>query len=393
VRNDDAYSLEVLKEVTPDEVMQALALTTTVSVREYMRQVKVNKHHKLAICCDTSGWASTLTQLNKWFDIVSLDSDTIPPEVDCVLLLDERMTVKFESNARVPTVTAKTHDPIELRKQLRKAMGQTWSKEVQCGEVLISRVPGLGDVIMSTSVLYKAHEFFPNAKIVFHTSPNYFPIIPYHNWLKLTEDEDQTADLVIKLDYYGCWTEGVKAIHKLGGNEWETHITHAHPPEVDSPSVGFWGRQGANPNLVKEWADNKWLSLAELLGDCNCYQLGSPRDKPIGGDAVTDLRSESVADMIASLRAMDVVVTIEGAAQHACRAIGSKAVVLWGKSATPELLGYGFHDNIVSTTEGSCIASVDPSTFAVGNCCGGVCMDGIKVGQVQSCVRALLAQG
>lgn len=392
VRNDDPESIKALDRVTPDDVVQALALDTT-SVREYMRQIKLNKHHKLAVCGNTEHWLGTLKKLNQWFDVMILDRDTIPAEADAVLLLDDRATVKFRSSGRVPIVIARSTDAEVLRKEIRMAMGMTWPKEIQCGEVLLSRVPGLGDVIMSTSVLYKAHEFFPHAKIVFHTSRNYFSIIKRHDWLTLTDDEDYTADLTIKLDYYGCWNEGTRAIHKLGGNEYEMQITHSHPPEVDSPAVGFWGRQGANPNIVKEWPENKWLSLAELLGDCNCYQLGSPRDKPIGSDIVTDLRCNSVEDMIATLRAMDVVVTIDGAAQHACRALGIRAVVLWGKSASPELIGYPlFHINEVSNSEGHCFASIDPSTFAVGECCGGDCMSSVKVGPVHSHVRTLLAK-
>ena len=118
------------------------------------------------------------------------------------------------------------------------------------------------------------------------------------------------------------------------------------------------------------------VALEELLRERYRPQLPLLDGIMKPADLIKDLRQEALLDSLGTLAAVDLVVTIDGVAQHACRALDKQAIVLWGGSCTPEVIGYPEHINLTPENGKKCWGSVCQSTYQQGDCCGdGSCVD------------------
>jgi hypothetical protein len=274
--------------------------------------------------------------------------------------------------------------------------GKTWPKSVQNGAIrFIPQYHGAGDVIMATALLKKARDMFPKAELIFQCKRQFACLLPDYVMHEPLGESAREVQEEIVVSYYDCWQDGESALARMGGVAEDMFLPELPTVEVSEKSVGFWVRQGSNPNKIKEWDDENWKELAFNLSrrGFTCYQLGGIEDNLILSGDIKDLRKEALVDSLGTLAAVDVVVTIDGVAQHACRALDKQAIVLWGGSCTPEVIGYPEHVNLTPEHGKRCWGSVCQSTYQQGDCCGdGSCMDA-PVALVQEHVEALMGLG
>ena len=288
---------------------------------------------------------------------------------------------------------------VMYRKYMRRIMGQTWPKAIQEGSICVERRPGAGDVLMALSTVRKIKEMLPECTVTFDTKEPFVPLA-----MRCTDvdaaavaTEDMEFDHRVKMDYYDCWKEKQHAAEAMGGSiteiadsidiyEDSINAIRRHIPG-DAPSVGVWMYQSnVSAKTVKEWPEESWVELATKLRDSGITvcQLGAPFEKHV--DGLVDLRQHAIVDSVASLAAVDIVVCIDCVAQHACKALGLPAIVLWGGAGESWLTGYESHVNIKTEDDRRCFASVCISTL-VPDCCGDAdCMHGIKVESVHNAI-------
>ena len=378
LRNDDPNATISMAAIKPSMVLAKVPLVGGVS--PYYAQCPLTGRLPRVL---VAGPYKGCEDLQKWFNVASAESPIsgeLAEDYDAIVVTArDWIWEDCQPCGTIPLIEAPGEAPESIRSRVRGAMGQTWPEAVRKGVIKIVPYPALGDVILASSLIPKVRETFPEAKICFPVR-HYFRDCFQGLGVEL---DDLDADLVLRAFYYDCWRDGLTALEKIGGNEWEMQLGNL--PICDRPPrglVGFVPRQGGNPNKVKEWGDDNWRQLAEGLEAHGyvCCQLGTTLDAMVEG--LVDLRQPTVDKYLATLAEVEHIITIEGAAQHALRAMGKRATVLWGKSATPELIGYKFHNNIITKTPGKCVASIDPSTFNELECCGGVCMAGLEVREV-----------
>ena len=284
------------------------------------------------------------------------------------------------------------------RKYFRRVMGKTWPTEVQEGRICVERRPGAGDVIMALSTVRKIREMMPDCDITFDTKRAFMPLAMASKDVNdaTVDTEGMEFDHQIKMDYYDCWKDHRHAAEAMGGSIPEitgvidvpqTRIDAIKRSLPDGPTVGVWMYQ-SNLSIepVKQWPEEKWLELTGKLRDSgiNVYQLGAPFEEHL--ESLVDLRQDDILDSVASLSAVDLVVCIDCVAQHACKAMGLPAVVLWGGSGDSWLTGYDTHVNLKTEDDRRCFGSVCMSTYSK-ECCGDMsCMHSIQVPTVHDAI-------
>lgn len=377
LRNNDPNAQRLAEAITVDSVFASIPNNASGKIISSL-PIRLDKVPVVGVVgsCDFI----TETELSKWFKLKFVTNE-IPEDVDVLIRFSESSVSAVKG--KIDIVVA-TNDPIALRKQIRSELGRQFPIDFQLGNIAVRRDGGIGDVIMGSSILPKLQEMFPEATIFYD--------IPY-KYRQLVPDSFQfgtNGNVSVNLDYYDCWRNDQSALEAMGGNEFEMMLPNLPSVAVRDKVIGICPRQNKNnPNLVKEWANSNWIELAQLLlsHGFTTVQLGSIFDTLVDptGTLIKDERSdvEDVIGMLAKLSSVRQLVTIDGFAQHAARALGKRAIVLWGKSASPELIGYPkFHKNIVSKSNHQCVASIDISSFKEVNCCGGDCMNQVTFTEV-----------
>lgn len=122
-----------------------------------------------------------------------------------------------------------------------------------------------------------------------------------------------------------------------------------------SPEVMGWAQQQdvascvlvnphvkKSPGKSKDWGWERWLELAgrskHLLAQCDYGKPLLP-----GVEAIETPTFEHAAALIAAARG---IVTTEGGMHHAAGALRCPAVVIFGGTNPPSILGYDFHENL-----------------------------------------------
>lgn len=276
------------------------------------------------------------------------------------------------------------NNSVQIRKVIRKAIGRRYGK---VKTVLATRWSGAGDFIMSSAFFNRVRETFPGVELMIRTGELTYNMARLYGDKIIRADQEPSADLKFRMTYLNCWNYGEHAVKWLWGTKDEIYLPLPQIPEVEHPAVGIWGFQKTLSNRpnIKEWPLSRWKELVARLKKegLHCYQLGALfEDK---WNFLEDMRREEIVDAFAAVKAMDCLVTLESVGGHAANAVGTPGVVLFGKSASPEAIGYDTNINIVSTHDRcSCWGNFDIQTLPIG--CKADCMLGISVDRVFNAV-------
>ncbi len=127
----------------------------------------------------------------------------------------------------------------------------------------------------------------------------------------------------------------------------------------------------------KAW--HKWQELVDSL-PLNWVQLGPPEANALRG--VRRVITKKFRDTLGWIEKASLVVTADGALQHAAAALGTPAVVLWGHLVPPSVLGYDSHTNICHATEWCGLNAPCPKCREA--------MDAISVQEVKAAIESRL---
>jgi len=281
----------------------------------------------------------------------------------------------------------------EYRKIIRMWIGRRYPDEESKVTLVMRRYDGLGDVIMASALVNKAHELFPEMSLKFETKEEYIPIVSLSFPFMEVAREGLEGEHVIDISYNNCWEKRKHCVEGMGSSPYE--VTLAIPDHDFTPSstkrVGFMMYQNASAkHRTKEW--DKWEELAENLKelDYECIQLGHSSEEPCS--YLVDGRSETVEDLVVSVEKMDYIVTVENAAVPICSALNKPVLVLLGGSSHEWLSGFPNQECVVSRTGKQCFASIQNTLYGEEGCCGAdervsrgsctECMTGISVDEV-----------
>lgn len=361
-RNDDPEGYKLLCDITPTEVIVELA---RLGVGCVGRPKKFNSLLDSPVRVDFSG-LSNYEELSDYF-LTRKHPETVDVKISDMEL------------------TGDTYDDVKL---IRSEVGKKFPDSIRKGTIKVVRKYGLGDFIMGTACLVKLHDMFPEAEIKYASKPDYLTLIPDDlPWLSTCEIDDPDYTHSVILDYYGFWLTDLHAVEALGGSIpdiMNLKVDTGNMPYIEPRSVSIWPVQGENPNKIKEWGESNWIKLIDELTQkgVTVYQLGGTTDRLVDHPSLQDLRFNSINDLAASVLVSKNLVTIEGACQHIAKALGKKAIVIWGNSSTVESVGYDSHTNLRQYSTNSCWASFDVSSFKELNCCGGGCAERVSTSKV-----------
>ena len=103
-----------------------------------------------------------------------------------------------------------------------------------------------------------------------------------------------------------------------------------------NPHVKKW------PGKSKDWGWEKWLELAEKSG-YKLFQCGYGKPSIPG---VPEIETPTFEHAAALLKVCRGIVTTEGGMHHAAGALLKPAVIIFGGTNPPSVLGYDFHENL-----------------------------------------------
>jgi hypothetical protein len=170
-----------------------------------------------------------------------------------------------------------------------------------------------------------------------------------------------------------------------------------------SPSLALteiergFGRQGEGAVIIhssslsarwpipnKEWGAERFQQVVRLLnGKVTFIQVGSERDPLL--DGALDFRGLTTVRQTAALISCSVgVVCQEGFLMHLARAVGRRAVVIYGGRIPAALSGYGCNLNIETCPP--CAPCLEESRCEYGR----QCLSAISVEEVGRCVERLI---
>lgn len=170
------------------------------------------------------------------------------------------------------------------------------------------------------------------------------------------------------------------------------------PIRLNEAELGIVARWSASPFVVieprlqseappgKQWPVERYAELARRLGrQHRVIQIGAPDSEPLAG--VEQLRPRSFREALAYLKAARLYIGPEGGLHHACAAMGTRAVVIFGGFIPPQVTGYPFHVNLTGGETRFC------GTKAPHRCrhCEAA-MTRIGVDEVEQHARRLLAE-
>ena len=121
--------------------------------------------------------------------------------------------------------------------------------------------------------------------------------------------------------------------------------------KTDKPIMVIQPFGGGNKNIPYSWNRDIPIHQAQSLvnifaKDFNVYQM-STKEQPTLQNAIK--MEMNARDCLALLKYSNARVLIDSFGQHACAALGKKAVVCWITNK-PEVFGYKFNTNIVADT-------------------------------------------
>jgi ADP-heptose:LPS heptosyltransferase len=219
---------------------------------------------------------------------------------------------------------------------------------------------GLGDNLLLSAVLTCLRETYPYHKIVVETRwPELFRNNPGVDWV--TDRHMKTTSRHIKPKYHvdsdtgisiymqimrraGCDREGFPEMF-LTRDEiaW---IEKAFPFEFVTTCPKGKTTFCANR---KEWGVENFQRLRDLMPEVRFLQVGLPSDPLL--EKVIDGRHLKVRQTAAAIRKSLFFIGLEGGLMHLAKAVGRRAVIIYGGFIRPEISGYNENLNIYTPVD------------------------------------------
>jgi ADP-heptose:LPS heptosyltransferase len=256
----------------------------------------------------------------------------------------------------------------------------------------------LGDNLVMSSILPDLRMKYPDHKIVVETPwKELFRNNPYADWV--TDRHFMTTDRHIKPRYHVDETTTVSVFEQTAryagkgrGGAPQIYLSGEEIAQAASRFPGDYiticpvGLQDFFANR-KEWGLARFQRLRDLLSDYRFVQIGLPTDPLL--DGVSDFRRVGVRETAAAIRNSLFFIGLEGGLMHLTRAVGKRAVIIYGGLLKPEITGYAENLNVYNA------AACSPcfhSDYRHEPCASMECMEGIRPEAVHELIRARLRQ-
>ncbi len=232
---------------------------------------------------------------------------------------------------------------------------------------------GMGDNLLMSMLLPKLKGKYPKHSIIVETElPELYYNNPYVTWV--TKKHFTTTKRHIRPKYKIDETTEVSLYEQL--MSFIDVKEKAHPQlfltdeEIDYSKKKFpfnyivtcpVGKQSFTANR-KEWGVQNFAQLRRLLGEFEFVQVGSKSDELL--ENVHDARGCNIRESAAIIKNSLFFIGLEGGLMHISKAVGSKAVILYGGFIKPKISGYEDFLNIYNQTHCSpCFHSHKPHTI------------------------------
>lgn len=216
---------------------------------------------------------------------------------------------------------------------------------------------GLGDNLLLSAVLpYLRHKYSARPLVVETRWPELFKHNPNADWV--THLHMKTTARHIKPKYHidcetrdSLYTQLMSKVGAEGEGFPEIFLTDEEVAEIGRRFPGeYWticpkGKTTFCANR-KEWGVENFQRLRDLMPGLRFVQIGMPSDPLL--DNVVDGRGLSVRQTAAAIRKSRCFVGLEGGLMHLTKAVGGRAVIIYGGFIRPEVSGYSENLNIYS---------------------------------------------
>jgi ADP-heptose:LPS heptosyltransferase len=341
------------------------------------------------------------------------------PQVVFYDLVDTSMSISCPSVGASETIVVS--NPSELQEALHKFAGMTWPSDVRTGNIVVKAPLGVGDFIALTSVIKKLPLMFPEATLSCLAPKSICSLLEDSTIFETAYDRTSPSppfDLVIDLSSAGR-TRKAPRPHicvAMGASPSDSFIEigEVRASKINKDIQDF--ADGTKVVGVYPYEGTKGVVMlrkeppVELVEDVvsRCHSEGwkvvelgppAPFNYPMRSiNGTQDFRYSHILDFVASLKAVDCVITIDCMAHHACAAIGQEnCVVLWGGSSELSMFGYPSQTNLLSNSEFKCLRSCGTRLDDASQCCGGplasenFCMSqfnpDLVVAEVRKCLK------
>lgn len=232
------------------------------------------------------------------------------------------------------------------------------------------RSGALGDDLLMSLVLPALKEKYPDKKIVVEARwVEFFKNNPYVDWVtdkhfrttkrhlkpKYAIDE-KTTDSIYKQMMQSVGLQG-RAAPQLYLHEAEIRQTRE---KYDFPYIAICpvGKVKFSANR-KEWGVENFQKLRDLMPASRFIQIGLKRDPLLNN--VIDARGVPVMESAAIIKSSLFFIGLEGGLMHLAKAVGTKAVIIYGGFLRPEISAYEENLNISNLVDCSpCFHSAYP---------------------------------
>lgn len=241
----------------------------------------------------------------------------------------------------------------------------------------------LGDNLLMTSVLRDLKTKDPSKKIIVETEwTKLFKNNPYPTWVTqkhftTTKRHYRTTYKIEETTTKSLYEQLYNSVNLSGKGCPELFLSVEEVQKMKTKYPFKYivicpvGVQTFSANR-KEWGFNNFQQLRKLLKEFEFVQIGSKSDPLLKN--VNDARGLDIRESAAVLRNSILFIGLEGGLMHTAKAVGGKAVILYGGFIKPEISGYDDFTNIYKETYCSpCFHSHKPHSI----CETMICFEGI----------------
>jgi ADP-heptose:LPS heptosyltransferase len=251
----------------------------------------------------------------------------------------------------------------------------------------------LGDNLVMSSILPDLRMKYPDRKIIVETPwKELFWNNPYADWV--TDKHFKTTSRHIKPKYHVDGTTTVSVFEqtaryagKSRGAAPQIYLSEQEIADArrrfpaDYITICPVGLQDFFANR-KEWGIARFQRLRDLLSEYRFVQIGLPTDPLL--DGVIDFRRVGVRENAAAIRNSLFFIGLEGGLMHLAKAVGKRAVIIYGGLLKPEITGYAGNLNVYNAVACSPCFHSD---YRHEPCKSMECMEGIRPEAVHEMIR------
>jgi ADP-heptose:LPS heptosyltransferase len=254
----------------------------------------------------------------------------------------------------------------------------------------------IGDNLLLSLMLPHVKKKYPEKKIIVKTNhPELFENNPYIVWatnrhFKTTKkfirpkyhlSPELTKSIYLQMmEYFGFDYKGFPEIYLTKEEKQKARKEFPNDYVVICPT----GKQRFSGNR-KEWGIDNFQKVVDAFPDIEFVQIGLLSDRLLQG--VSDARGKKIRESAAILNNSLFFLGLEGGLMHIAKAVGKKAVIIYGGLVSPESSAYEENCNITNTIHCSPCFNSD---MKIGDCDSMQCMKQITPEKVIDSVKKML---